>query len=322
MSQSEEQPRKTKNALFQCRMYEQEYPEVGDLVVVLVRKIEEIGAYVSLIEYGGSNGMVLLKELSRRKIKNINRFIRVGRCEVAAVICVDTEKGYIDLSKKAVTPEEAQQCEQRFAKSKTVHGTIFSVCSQLKTQPLDIYRSFAWPLYKIYGHAYTGFKHILNDEDAVFAKIEQHLENTEYSPVDERTRKELVAVIKQRYTSQKPKVRADIELTCFSQAGINAIKEALRAAEAVSTKAVEVRARLIAPPLYVLTLQSTEREEGLEMIHAALGKAAEKIAQLGGEAVVKMEPKVVNESDEKELFEKMKKSETENAEISGDDESE
>ena len=36
-----------------CRFYEQKFPEVDDVVVVQVKRIAEMGAYVSLLEYNG-----------------------------------------------------------------------------------------------------------------------------------------------------------------------------------------------------------------------------------------------------------------------------
>jgi hypothetical protein len=35
----------------QCRMYEAKFPEVDDIVMVQVKSIAEMGAYVSLLEY-------------------------------------------------------------------------------------------------------------------------------------------------------------------------------------------------------------------------------------------------------------------------------
>ena len=46
--------------------------------------------------------MILLSELSRRRIRSNNKLIRVCRSEVVVVIRVDKEKGYIDLSKRRV----------------------------------------------------------------------------------------------------------------------------------------------------------------------------------------------------------------------------
>lgn len=108
------------NPKFQCRMYEAVYPEVNDLVLVTVKSIADMGAYVSLAEYNGIEGMVLLSELSRRRIRSVHRLIRVGKSEVVVVVRVDKEKGYIDLSKKRVSPEDVAKFEEKYNKSKMV----------------------------------------------------------------------------------------------------------------------------------------------------------------------------------------------------------
>jgi len=58
-----------------------------------VAKIAEMGAYVKLLEYDNIDGMILLSELSRRRIRSIQKLIRVGRNEVVVVLRVDKEKG-------------------------------------------------------------------------------------------------------------------------------------------------------------------------------------------------------------------------------------
>eukprot|EP00944_MAST-04C_sp_MAST-4C-sp1_P007065 g7065.t1 len=45
---------------YRCRFYEAEYPELEEVVVVQVNAIKSMGAYVSLLEYDGIEGMVLL----------------------------------------------------------------------------------------------------------------------------------------------------------------------------------------------------------------------------------------------------------------------
>src|SRR5690554_5273799 len=61
--------------------------------MVNVRQIAEMGAYVQLLEYDNIEGMILLSELSRRRIRSIQKLIRVGRNEVVVVLRVDKEKG-------------------------------------------------------------------------------------------------------------------------------------------------------------------------------------------------------------------------------------
>ena len=69
----------------------------------------------------------------------------------------------------------------------------------------------------------------------------------------------LLSTIARRLTPQPIKLRADIELTCYTPAGIDAIKKALRAGEGQSTEAVPIKAKLVAPPLYVLSTNATDK---------------------------------------------------------------
>lgn len=61
--------------------------------MVNIRAIAEMGAYVYLLEYNNIEGMILLSELSRRRIRSINKLIRVGKTEPVVVIRVDKVKG-------------------------------------------------------------------------------------------------------------------------------------------------------------------------------------------------------------------------------------
>ena len=50
------------------------------------------------LEYDNIEGMILLSELSRRRIRSIQKLIRVGRNEVVVVLRVDKEKGMFHLT--------------------------------------------------------------------------------------------------------------------------------------------------------------------------------------------------------------------------------
>jgi len=71
--------------------------------MVNVRQIAEMGAYVQLLEYDNIEGMILLSELSRRRIRSIQKLIRVGKNEVVVVLRVDKEKGK---KRKKATPSK------------------------------------------------------------------------------------------------------------------------------------------------------------------------------------------------------------------------
>jgi translation initiation factor 2 subunit 1 len=94
--------------------------------------------------------------------------------------------------------------------------------------------------------------------------------------VDEDTKKAVVTYVKRRLAPQPVKIRADIEVTCFTYEGIDAIKEALLEGESLSVSEAPVKIKLIAPPMYVMTTMTLDKEIGV----ATLNKAIEAIAVL------------------------------------------
>ncbi|PVV05390.1 hypothetical protein BB560_000091 [Smittium megazygosporum] len=290
----------------ECRFYEAQYPEPEEFVVVKVRQIADMGAYVQLEEYGNIEGMVLLSELSRRRIRSVQKLIRVGKREIVVVLRVDKDKGYIDLSKRRVTPEEAVKCEEKYQKSKAVHRIMRLLSSKANVEMEELYKMFAWPLYKKYPHAIDAFKLALDDPEAIFGEF-----NLDPTLLDE-----LMSIIRRSLTPQPVKIRADIEVNCYGYQGVDAIKKALKAGEECSTEEI----RLIAPPLYVLTTNSLNKAAGTETLEKAISTIEEAIkSEEGGEFVVKMRPKAVNEHEEKELADLLARAERENAEVSGDE---
>lgn len=300
-------------SLTNCRFYEERFPEIDSFVMVNVKQIAEMGAYVKLLEYDNIDGMILLSELSRRRIRSIQKLIRVGRNEVVVVLRVDKEKGYIDLSKRRVSPEDIVKCEERYNKGKMVHSIMRHVAEKTSTPIEDLYREIAWPLNKKYGHAVDAFKLSITNPDVW----------NEANFANDTIRDELQSYIAKRLTPQPTKVRADVEVTCFGYEGIDAVKTALRCAEAKTTEETQVKVKLVSPPLYVLTCQTLDKHAGIAVLEAAIKEIEVNIRGAGGSAVVKMAPKAVTENDDAELQALMDKRERENQEVSGDeDESE
>lgn len=296
-----------------CRYYENKLPEVDELTVVNVRQIAEMGAYVRLLEYDNTEGMILLSELSRRRIRSIQKLIRVGRNEVVVVLRVDKEKGYIDLSKRRVSPEDIAKCEERYNKSKAVHSIMRNVADKHGIVLETLYESVGWPLYKKYGHAYDAFKLAITQPEQVFADI---------TPPSEEILKDLQAQIARRLTPQAIKIRADIEVTCFGYEGIDAIKKALRAAESVSTEETKVQVKLVAAPLFVVLTNALDKNVGVKMLEDAIAQVSKSIKEQGGNLVVKTSPRAQSEQDDLELQRMMEKAEAENLEVSGDEDEE
>ncbi|XP_047325499.1 eukaryotic translation initiation factor 2 subunit alpha homolog [Impatiens glandulifera] len=314
----------------ECRMYEAKYPEVDIAVMIQVKNIADMGAYVSLLEYNNIEGMILFSELSRRRIRSINNHIKVGRIEPVMVLRVDKEKGYIDLSKRRVSEEDIQSCEERYNKSKLVHSIMRHVAETMILDLEDLYIHVGWPLYRKYGHAFEAFKVIVNDPDSVLSSLTREVkeigadgqEVTKVVPaMSEEVKDSLIKNIRRRMTPQPLKIRADIEMKCFQFDGVLHIKEAMRKAEAAGNKDCPVKIKLVAPPSYVLNTQTLDKEQGITILNKAIQDCAAEIERHKGKLTVKEAPRAVSEREDKLLAEHMEKLGLKNEEVGGDDES-
>lgn len=296
-----------------CRFYEAKYPEVESVVMVNVRNIAEMGAYVSLMEYDNIEGMILLSELSRRRIRSIHKLIRVNRTEVVMVLRVDPEKGYIDLSKRRVTPEDVQACEERFNKAKAVHGVLRHVAEKRHYYLQDLYERIGWPLYKKFGHAYDAFKLAISEDH------KDEVDPFQDINVPDDLKEEIKTYVLRRLAPQPVKIRSDIEVSCFTYSGIDAIRDALFAGMKVGEEQKNpIKIKLIAPPIYVLTTTTLEKDVGIALLKQAIDVIHEHITAKGGKLDVKMEAKAVSVKEETELQAMMDRIAMENEEVDGD----
>ncbi|POV94580.1 hypothetical protein PSHT_16123 [Puccinia striiformis] len=268
------------------RYHRPRFPEPDDLVMVQVKQIQEMGAYVKLLEYDNIEGMILLSELSRRRIRSIQKLIRVG---------------YIDLSKRRVSAEDV-------VKSSLI---IRRVSEKTELDMETVNEMVAWPLFEKYGHAFDAFKLSITEPETVFGQLK----------IPENVMMHLTANIARRLTPQPVKVRADIEATCFAYSGIDAIRTALKLGESVGTESVPIKIRLVAPPLYVMVSNATDKQGAIELLETAIERIGESLKKDGGQLTVKMKPKAVSETDDLELAALMERVARENREVSGDEDS-
>eukprot|EP00088_Acartia_fossae_P009105 TRINITY_DN1439_c0_g1_i1.p1 TRINITY_DN1439_c0_g1~~TRINITY_DN1439_c0_g1_i1.p1 ORF type:complete len:336 (+),score=126.74 TRINITY_DN1439_c0_g1_i1:57-1064(+) len=301
-----------------CRFYETKYPEVDEVVMVNVWKIADMGAYVHLLEYNNIEGMILLSELSRRRIRSINKLIRVGRTEPVVVIRVDKTKGYIDLSKRRVSKEDIERCTEKYSKAKAVNSILRHVAQILgyksDEELEELYNKTAWHFErktKQQGSAYDYFKQSVTDPTLI-----------DECELDDKTKEVLIENINRKLTQINVKIRADFECSCFTYEGIDAVKDALRAGIAIGSPEIPVKINLIAPPVYVMTCSTSEKAEGLAMLTDACNVIKENITKSGGNFAIQMAPKVVTATDEDELAARIRRAEEENQEVDGDDDDE
>jgi translation initiation factor 2 subunit 1 len=280
-----------KNKIKNNRFYESVYPEIDEVVMVEVKSVADLETKVSLLEYNNIMGMIPSAELSRRRVKSVQKMMKIGKQMQATVIEIDLEKALIVLSASRLSLEQLFSCDDRFRKSKVVHS-IMSCISESFHRDLELlYQTIAWPLSKIYGHAHDAFKSMLQDRNEVLGKLKNKPEEVVCD--------ELFRIVEQKIVPMTFKVRADVEMTCFEYDGIVAIKEAIRAAQAAGSELLKkVEMRLIAAPKYALITLNYSTKNGIDALNHALQASKKVIESFKGKMLIKDGPRIACGQDD------------------------
>lgn len=91
------------------------------------------------------------------------------------------------------------------------------------------------------------------------------------------------------FVLKQTKVRADIEVTCYTYEGIDAVKSALIAGKAVGDERTPIQIKLIAPPRYVMDTMTLDKDLGKSVLEKAIEVVTEQIIASGGKLEVREE---------------------------------
>jgi translation initiation factor 2 subunit 1 len=299
----------------ESRFYKDKLPQEGEFVKVFIKDVtDSLITIVNLLEYNDIEGIITPNEFSRMpRVKNMLKLRKNGKMEICMVIRVDSEGGYIDLSKKRVTPDDAKAAENRYSYSKTVQSLLRTVAEHCRIDMEVLMAKIVWPLQEQYKHHHVleAFHNALSDFDEVFGSLN----------LEKNIKTKLESEIKRRLSPQPVKIRADFELTCFEVEGIEGIRAALMAGEALSTEEIPIKVNLIAPPNYVIMTTTLKRKESMTLLENALEMIKKTIVEKRGKFELKTAPKIIGQQHDRELEMKLKELEQDN-EPSDDDEDE
>lgn len=111
-----------------------------------VLRVDQLtGAYVALLEYNNIEALIMSSEISRKRYKSVHRLMKLGK-NILMVTKVDESRGFIDLSRKRVNPEDVKACEERYNNSLRVHNIMRQTAAILEEDLKSLYERVGWPL--------------------------------------------------------------------------------------------------------------------------------------------------------------------------------
>ena len=213
--------------------------------------------------------MMVASEASRKLPKAMSRLFSVGQKRVAEVINTDIEKKYVDLSKKNISNEEQNECEEKYYKQSHFIG-ILRRLNQIylnsdsnsedneKEEKEIVSNSNLQTLLKDWGYK-------LNYDD--LNEMNKDKKNKGWNLVPIEYKEKLETLLQHKFKSSIKTIRTIFELSCFSPNGIDDIKTIFAEVKSLNEKIV---AKVISCPKYVIYMDTYNEKEGLELLHSAL----------------------------------------------------
>jgi len=237
-------------------------PKYGENVIVTVKSITPNSALCSLDEYPEVEGMIHVSEVAGKWVRDIKKYVKVGKQYVAKVINVDEEKNFVFLSMKRLSKRE-KELKMNEIKKEQKSEKILNLFAKKKGISLEkAYEIVGFKLQEIYGDMYEGFEYAL--------KQPEHLIKNGIS-------KEIVddlAEAAQEFIKKKEvEIKAEIRLKFFTPNGIEKIKQVLLD---VKNK-YNLNIKYVSAPKYLVEIKTNDPKHAQKELSRILSEELSKI---------------------------------------------
>ena len=213
---------------FKLAVREEEWPEVGDLVIATISQISPHGAYVFLDEYE-KEGLLHISEISSSWVRNIRNFVREKQKVVLKVLRVDPTRGHVDLSLRRVSGRERKEKLLFWKRGKTAESLLRSVSEKLNIHYDEVYEKAGAVIEKEF-EIYEGLEKVAKEGVDVLLKL----------GIQKDIAVVLAEIAKQKIRLPMIKMKGILELQCSKPSGAKLIREALLGAQRIKPPSARI----------------------------------------------------------------------------------
>lgn len=250
-------------------MQREGWPEPGDLVVCTVTQVVDFGAFVTLDEYVGKQGLIHISEVASGWIKYIRDHVREGQKIVCKVLSVDKSRHHIDLSLKDVNEHQRREKIQEWKADQ---------------------KAWKW-LQMAYNDRPDDLKRVTDSLLSSYDSLYLALEEAAITGADalgdmgltEEDVKVLEALSKDNVKIPSVEISGYVDLTSPAPDGVEVIKKALKQAKRVKDKDVSLGITYIGAPRYRIHVTAPDYKHAESVLKKAAQSAVKYIEQHGGE---------------------------------------
>ena len=242
-----------------------EWPEIGEFLVCMIKTVKQNGVYVDLDGYSGQEGFIFIGEVASGWVKNIRSIVREGQRVVAKVIKVKKDKRSVELSIKSVSDERRRDTLQRW-KNKQRAGQLLRIVGERSGWDDAKIAEMSTELIETFGGLYAAFEETAIENNA----LKNEGFEGDWTSV-------FIETAVENIIPEFVNIRAIADIQIHGSEGIEIIRKALSAAEGCASKddEVEVSAFYDGAPEYRIELQAPDwdvAESHWDLVEAAIAE--------------------------------------------------
>jgi len=240
-----------------------DWPDEGELVVCVITKIKQNGAYASLEKYGNKEGFIFVGEIAAGWVKNIRSHVRQGQRLVAKVTRVKKERKSVELSLKSVSEERRREAMQAW-KNDNRARQLLKIVGERSGWSDDETATTQEELIIAFGELYAAFEESVIDNSAM-----------EAAGFEGDWTKTFVDLAIENIVPPFVQIRGHLELVVTTERGIEVIREVLSSAEEAASDGDEtvVTCHYDGAPRYRVEIRAPDykaAEKAWEAVEAAV----------------------------------------------------
>ena len=242
-----------------------EWPEIGEFLVCMIKTVKQNGVYVDLDGYSGQEGFIFIGEVASGWVKNIRSIVREGQRVVAKVIKVKKDKRSVELSIKSVSDERRRDTLQRW-KNRQRAGQLLRIVGERSDWDDAKIAEMSAELSETFGELYAAFEETAIENNA----LKNEGFEGDWTSV-------FIETAVENIIPEFVNIRAIADIQIHGSEGIEIIRKALSAAEGCASKddEVEVSAFYDGAPEYRIELQAPDwdvAESHWDLVEAAIAE--------------------------------------------------
>ena len=242
----------------------------GDIIMCKVLSIEQTHVIVSPLEADiqGLEAMLSIPEISKTRIKSIRKEISINAVEPMVIVSLDASNGYMDVSKKRVSEEDAQKCKDRYRKIKGVQLLVSSLSLSTKQSKEHVQEAL-------------GIDYNTLDTLASFYDTMHDLEIINNQIINNA----LKEYIQKKFVVPAVPITLYFSLIPVECDDIYTIKDIL---STIIHTYPETTIRLVNSPTYSICIDAVNEKEAKNLMHGYLKEHGQKLREKGIDLIVKV----------------------------------